>query len=157
MPCCCQGLYIADPKETQSKKKRLHMLDILLSNRLNADVLHNLPVAKVHPDAQKRILDRLEMSKNRMKKWSVLTDIANRNRLPGLTAGTYECFYKGQVMPVAAVGAEAVEFMLPPYFYEEKISNPSAHARICSLLRNMLDVFRRPGLCNCPPAPVPFE
>lgn len=141
---------LQDVTGARGGKKALHAFEILLSNRWNEEVARNLPGAGIQPEARKKIARRLELSKERMKKWAVLTEIANRNRMPGLSAGGYECFYRGQVTPVAAVNAAVVEFMLPPYFYEDRVSNSVAHARICAMLRSFLDALSDQGFAIVP-------
>lgn len=78
-------------------------------------------------------------SRERLKEFAPLTEIANRNEMENLESGHFECLYDSQVKRLDELppGTRVVELPLPPYFYSPTVTEPQAHERICRFLRQV--------------------
>lgn len=137
--------------EVSGRKRVTQLMQILVSNRWLEDARKLSFTVALEEEARLTVLEGVHRAERRMGKWYFLTEVANANHRPDLSAGGFQCLYKGEVSTVAQARAEKiVEFFLPPYFFEPSVSHQAAHDRICTMLRRVLSALEKEGVAIVP-------
>lgn len=106
---------------------------------------------KLNPSAATYVARSYERAKDRLGKKYFLLSTANLNDKPSIGPDDLMCYHNDRPVKARSLAnVPLIEFFIPPYFFNEHVTDSAMHGRICQFWLDLYDAFQDVGVAVIP-------